>query len=348
MKKQKFTYADISTLCLELALFLHAGADPSSGLVLLADETKTTWMKNCFLEMASGIDNGSPLSDAFEQTDLFPSDVCNMIRVGEKTGRVEESLRALSSYYDRRDSMDRQLRSALLYPSVLMMVMLTVIVVLLTKVLPIFSSVYSSLGGQMTGIAGGLLKFGELLNSLLPLLCVVLGIAAIFIIAFATVQSFREKITSIFTKSRNNKGLSKKMITARFAEALSMSICSGLTTTEAVKSAALLLSDAPSAVKRSMECIEKLENGEPLSNALHDTELLPSAECRLLTLGQASGSAETAAAEIAHRLAREAEDALERRISFIEPIMVVATSVLVGMILLTVMLPLTHIMTAIG
>ena len=90
---------------------------------------------------------------------------------------MEESLTALADYYDERCRMERRLRSAVLYPAVILLLMLVVMVVLLTKVLPVFNDVYASLGGRLTGVAGGLLALGQALDAALPWLCGLLVLA---------------------------------------------------------------------------------------------------------------------------------------------------------------------------
>ncbi len=348
MKTTTLSYSDTSVLCLELALFLGAGADHSSAFTLLAEETEDAAMKERFLAVAHRIDEGMSLSAALGRSALVSEDVCVMLEVGERTGRTEETLRSLSRYYEQRDLSDRQIRSALLYPSILLMVMMTVIVVLLTKVLPIFSDVYASIGGQMTGIAGGLLMFGTLLNTLLPLLLVLLVLAAGALTAFACIPALRGRLTRSRNKRARRSGVAKKMRTARFAEALSMALSSGLVAEEAVGAASRLLADSDEDTGSCAACMELLAGGATLADAVRTTGLLPAAECRLLSLGFASGSGETAAVEIAKRLSRDADEALARRIGQIEPALVIVTSLLIGLILLTVMLPLTQIMTTIG
>lgn len=348
MKNLKLSHDEISTLCLELALFLHAGADGGSGLVLLAEETRDPARKALLTEMSRKMDEGLPLSQAIEASGAFPHNVAAMVQVGERTGRTEESLRALAQYHDRRSQMDRHLRSVLLYPSILLLVMLAVIVVLLTRVLPIFNSVYASLGGQLTGLAGGLFRLGELLNTVLPLLCVILALAVIFLVAFSASQSFRNRLMAWWQRRRGVKGVTWKQTCARFAQALSMGLSSGLTAEDAVASAGVLLEDHPAAANRVRDCLTAMANGTSFTRALKEAELLPAAECRLLELGMASGSSETAMEEVARRLNLEAEAALEQQVGRVEPTMVVVTTVLVGAILLSVMLPLAHIMTVIG
>ena len=103
--------------------------------------------------------------------------MADLAEVGERSGRMEESLTALADYYDERCRMERRLRSALLYPAVILLLMLVVMVVLLTKVLPVFNDVYASLGGRLTGVAGGLLALGQALDAALPWLCGLLVLA---------------------------------------------------------------------------------------------------------------------------------------------------------------------------
>jgi type IV pilus assembly protein PilC len=138
------------------------------------------------------------------------------------------------------------------------------------------------------------------------------------------------------------------MNNARFAQALSMGISSGMPPEEGVDMAASLLRDIPKAAERCEKCSELLRNGESLSEALNKTGLMESAACRLLTLGMRGGSGDTVMEELARRMQEEAEHALEHAASKIEPALVLITTLLVGAILLAVMLPLMNIMTTIG
>jgi len=341
MKTTTLSYRELSTFCLELSLFLHAGADSSSALVLLAEDCGSKEQQEAFLQMAERMDEGLSLSAAMEESALFPSDVRAMLRVGEESGRSEEALTALARYYEQRADIEQQLRSALLYPSVLMLLMLLVIVVLLTQVLPIFNDVYASLGGQMSGAAAGLLRLGQALNTALPLLLVLLALIAAGIFACASIESLRNRLLGLF---KRRGSLALRMERAHFAQALSMALSSGLTPDDALEAAAPLFDD-PDAIER---CRQQLQNGIAFADALKEASLLPAAESRLLALGFASGSSEQAAAEIARRLAQDAESALQQRVALVEPVMVVSASILVGAILLCVMLPLTRIMSAMG
>ena len=271
-----------------------------------------------------------------------------MVEVGERSGRTEQALQSLARYYERQEQMDRQIRSALTYPAILLLLMLVVIVVLLSQVLPVFDEVYASLGGQLTGVAGGLLLAGQALDAAMPLLCVLMAAAVALVLAFSLSDSFRNRLLTLWRRRFGDRGVSRAISEARFAQALSMGLGSGLPLEEAVDQCAALLEDVPSAAKRCRTCADRLREGGDLADSLRESGVLPAAACRMLTLGLRSGNGDEVMEDIARRLSDDADQALERRVAQVEPTLVLATSLLVGAILLSVMLPLMNIMTAIG
>ena len=348
MKGKQATYLEIASLCRELALLLHAGVRAGDGLALLAEEEPEAQRRKQLEEMARQVDDGASLGEALAGQGLFPAYVTGLVTVGERSGRTEEALNALSVYYEQRDQLDRQVRSALLYPSVLLVLMLVVIVVLLAKVLPVFDQVYASLGGELTGVAGGLLTLGRALDAAMPVLCAVLGVVVIFLAVFSLSGGFRERLLAFWQRRFGDRGVSRRLNDARFAQAMAMGLQSGLPMEETLELAAGLLSQTPAAAERCRSCKAQLQQGEELSGAMRESGVLPPAACRLLALGVRGGTADTVMEEIARRLAREGNDALSRKVAQVEPALVLVTSLLVGAILLSVMLPLMNIMAAIG
>lgn len=347
MKNSGISHGELSTLCLELSMLLHAGVGTGDALALLAEESDPeyqTMLKN----MAREVDGGAPLSGAMRKAESFPVYVSGLVEVGERAGRTEEALAALSRYYEGRARLDRRIRGALLYPAVMLLLMLVVIAVLLVKVLPIFDDVYASLGGQLTGVAGSLLTLGRWLDGAMPVLWVLLALAAVFLALFAAVPSFRERLTASWRRSRGDRGVARKMNDARLAQALAMGMASGMPIEEAVELAAGLMEEVPAAKQRCLDCRARLDGGERSSAAMRESGLLPGGACRLFEMGQRGGTADAAMAKIAADLSEESEADLEEKVSRVEPALVLVCSILVGLILLSVMLPLMHIMSAIG
>ena len=344
---QRLSHQQIEGFCRSIALLLRAGIGLGDGLLLLADQEEGA-RRALLSQMGAQADQGTPLSQTMEEAGGFPAYVTGMIRVGEETGRLEESLEALADYYAERMDQDRQIRGAVVYPAVLLLVMLAVVGVLLVKVLPIFDSVYASLGSSLTGAAGGFLRLGQLLEAALPAVLGLLLAAGAAIGLFALWPAFRQKVQGWWGRVRGDKGIGRMQNNARFARVLAMGLHSGLPLEGAARLGEPLLADAPQAARRSRACAQALEQGAALEEALEATGFLSPADCQMLRLGQRSGSQEAVMDRIADRLSREAAQALEDRVARVEPAMVLVSSLLVGVILLAVMLPLLHIMSAIG
>ncbi|MCI2058986.1 MAG: type II secretion system F family protein [Oscillibacter sp.] len=343
----KLTNSEISSLCMELALLVHAGMNIGDGLHTLAEETDGS-LREGLAAAAGQVEQGTPLSRTLEDGELLPREVCRLIRVGERTGRTEEALRALSDSYDAKERLEQRLRSALLYPSVLLVMMLIVIGVLLIRVLPVFNSVFESLGGELTGLAGGLLQLGRALDTALPVLLVLLAAAAVFLTAFAASRGVRERIARLWKRRRGERGIARKTADAEFTRALAMALRSGLPVGEALGLAEDFHADNPAVLRRCRDARSRLEQGEDLAGALEKAGVLPASYCRMLALGIRSGTGDSVMQEIARRTQDDSESAVEQAAGRVEPTLVIVTSVLVGAILLSVMLPLMNILAAVG
>lgn len=348
MKKTIYSNDDISALCTELVYLLHAGIGNADALNMLTEDETRAEFKADLKKMAERADEGAMLSEIFEENKNIPNFVSRMLAVGERTGRIEEALTALANTCGRRAELERSLKSALLYPSVLLLIMLAVIAILLIYVMPVFSEVYGQLGGSLTGVAGGLLSLGKALGKGLPILIALFCLAVLFLTAFSAVPAFRAAVLKRWRTRRGDRGVAGKTASATFAQALALAMSSGMGVEEAVAGATELVADNTCFREKAEACLQKLREGTTTAEALKSTGLLPAAQCRILEAGIQGGSGEKAMESIAERLTEESEAEMESAISRVEPAMVIITSVLVGLILLSVMLPLINIMSAIG
>ena len=348
MKQLRLDNEQLGTLCRALGQMYHAGIFAGDALALMAEDEPSKPEQELLLTMSRMADDGLQLGEVFKQAGCFPSYLCSLMQAGEQVGRSEDTLFALADYYDGRAALTKQLKDTLLYPAVLLLTLLMVVMVLLIWVLPVFNDVYRRLGSSLQGLAGGLLTFGTLLRKALPFLGVLLGVALCTGVAFLASPSLKEKVSSVFKKHFGDKGLGRKINTARFLQALSLGMSGGLTDREALELASSLAEGSDTFKTRCETCTQKVTDGESLGTALREAELLSKAQCRLLETGIRSGSGEEVMARIAGKALEESEYELQSLTGKIEPVVVMVLSVLVGIILLSVMLPLMHIMTAIG
>lgn len=348
MNVHKLDHEQLAALCRALEHLCHAGISTGDALALLAEDETAAQEKELLQSMSRWADEGRSLAEIFRESECFPAYACQLMAVGERVGKSEDTLRALADHYRRRARLEQQLKSSLLYPSVLLAVLLAVLLVLLVWVLPVFDEVYARLGSRLSGLAGGLLALGGLLRKLMPLLGLALLAAAVFWLVMKLSPDARERCAAAWRRRSGDKGIARRVNTARFAQALSLGMTSGMNSREAVDLAGELAQGSEGFQRRCRACREKLEQGAGLSAALRESELLSKGQCRLLEAGLRSGRGEQVMEQIAQQALEDSEQELERIAERIEPTVVVILSVLVGAILLSVMLPLMHIMAAIG
>ena len=321
---------EISTLFRELSYLIHAGMGHADALALMAEESDQN--KALLKQMADDTDQGRSLSEAVEATGWFPRYASNLLAVGERSGRTEETLNALADNYEGQDRLNRQLRTSLLYPAILLLIMLVVIVVLLVYVLPIFDRVYAQFGVTMTGVAGGLLSFGRFMSGIMPVLCGLLCIAVCGCLVLAVSQTVRTKLLLLWRKKRGDRGVARQINDTRFAMALSMGLHSGMVIEDALQLASRVLEDVPLAKERVDQCAD-IPEGMAVG---------------AVYAGLRSGAGDLAMEQITERMTERTELTIAEKVSRVEPTLVIITSLLVGMILLAVMLPLVNIMSTIG
>ena len=343
----KLNYSEIAHICRGLAVLLRGGVGAAESVYLLAEDEKGA-LGAMLSRMGEQLDQGDTLSAAMENAGAFPDHVPAMVRIGEETGRLDQSLTSLADYYDESYRNAKQIKNALAYPCMILALLLVVIAVLLIKVLPVFDSVYASLGSRLSGVAAGLLHAGEILKNALPALLAVAAVIVVGVLLYFKNARIHDLISGWYLKKFGDRGLFRKFNNARFARALAMGLSSGLPLDEAMELSRRLLNDVPGAQERCAACIRAMTEGEHLSKAMNVAGLLTPAQTRMLAAGVHGGNADEVLDEIANRMQEDATDALRSTVSKVEPAIVMVVSLLVGLILLSVMLPLLSIMSVIG
>lgn len=343
----KLTHSQIAQLCRSLALLLHAGVSLADGIFLIGQE-QTGAIAEMLQNMGKQMDEGFSLSEAMVRSDAFPCCAAGMVAVGEQTGRTEEVLELLARFYEQRSRTARRILRSLAYPAVILGMLLIVIGVLLVQVLPVFDEVYASFGSRMSGVAACLLQLGQILKGALPVLLVILAAVAILAVVYGYCPPARQRMKEFYFARFGDRGAARKFNNAHFARAVAMGLSAALPLEQALEQAGKLLEDVPAAALRCENCLQALKAGKSLADAMAEGDFLPLSESRLLAVALREGSGDRAMSDIADRLMETAEEALEATAARVEPAMVLIASLLVGVILLAVMLPLMNIMAVIG
>jgi type IV pilus assembly protein PilC len=325
---------------MSLHLAMQAGISTQEGVSMFAQEERDGSRRERITAIYDTLELGEPLSAALRANGQFPEYMVDMIEVGEKTGKLDETLLSLSRYYDRQEHISKNIRSAVTYPAMLLAVLLFVLVVFIVKVLPIFYDVYEQLGAKMSGPATAAMRFGMWLSAgWIPIVIVVAVITALII-------AFRSRVKGLLKRVFMGGALGAAMQCARFSSIMAMTMSSGMDTDESLLMASRLTEDQTAAQKIAASA-ELAAQGTGFAQCVEETGIFNTLYNRMLAIGVRTGCADTVMDEIAARSGDDANDRLEAFIGKIEPTLVIIMSVLVGLLLLSVMLPLAGIMSAI-
>jgi len=338
----------LSMLCSELAMLLDAGLTVSDSLQILQEDEPGKDGKAILQSLIDAMEKGDPFSTAIIGTGNFPRYMVHMIEIGEKTGRLVETLKALSEYYDRQVRLSITIKNSILYPAILLVLMIVVVLILIVQVLPIFNEVFSELGTQMSPVAINLMKFGGWLGDASVVIAAVLCVIFILAIIAWAAPGVRKIFTKVFSDRWGDSGIFGKIASSRFVFAMTLAMASGLDTDEAVGIAANVSGGSKAVDKKHAKCAEMLSAGSTLPDAMCTSGILSLQDGKMLSIGGRSGKSDEAMAEIARRSDLTVRDDIDRIVSRIEPTLVILSSVVVAVILLSVMLPLMGIMTSIG
>jgi len=331
----------LSVLCLELAELMKAGITVPESFLLLSEEAGAG-MKPALYGIYEKTDRGERLSLAIEEAGIFPPHMVKMIRVAEETGALEDTCRALGAYYHGQERLKKDLKRTLGYPMLLLLVVGLVYMVFLTEVLPIFDAVFRSVGGELQGISRVFLNIGLSLSRVKWLLLAVFLCLAAVAGAVYFVPACSEKAGKIFSKLFAGTKTARILSRARFASALSLAVSGGRELRHAM-SLALEFAGDNAAIQQAAQDVE---DGMNLSEAAARHSLFAPMYCRMLKVGEHSGAVDTLMAEAARRMEEEAEDALSKLSGAVEPAVVAVLTLGVGLLLLSVMLPLVGILSA--
>jgi type IV pilus assembly protein PilC len=348
VRRIRLESGELAWFCEQIALIQKSGIPLPEGVELLAQSADLPRQQAVLRELAREMQRSIPLSEAMAALDSFPPYLVHMTRVGELSGNLDNVMANLAGFYTRDDELRKKIRSALVYPVILMIMMFGIIILLVARVLPVFSQILGSFGGTMPAFSQGLLSLGLFVSRqafwLLPLLIVVITALVLWLRRSASGRRFADRARLGLP---GLKALFSRIYTSRFAISLSFMLRSGIDMDTALGMTESVMGNSLVAARIAV-CRDKIRKGADTFTALQETNLFPRLFVRMLALGNRTGELDSVMNKIARAYEGEVDYRLTRLTGIIEPLLVVILSVIVGAILLTVMLPLVEIMASIG
>jgi type IV pilus assembly protein PilC len=325
----------------QFSVMIDAGLPLVQCLEILATQQENVFFQKVLTGTRSSVEGGSTLSAAMKQyPKVFDPLYSNMVEAGETGGILDTILQRLSTYIEKNVKLQAAVKSALIYPVGVLTIAGGVIFLLLWKVVPIFSTLFASLGVTLplpTKIVIGLSNF---VGSIFGLLIIVALAAAVFGIKiwYGTAQG-RYIIDSLILKLPVLGILMRKIAVARFTRTLGTLISSGVPILEGLDITAKTSGNA--VVERALFAVRKaLEEGKSLTEPLKDSQVFPGMVTQMIAVGEQTGAMDAMLQKIADFYEDEVDAAVKDLLTALEPVMIVFLGVVVGGVVISMYLPL--------
>lgn len=342
-----FSSEDISLFCSQVALILKSAIPLADGIGAIKESVADETAAKMIDSLEKAVVQGIPFYEALKECGRFPDYMINMVEIGEKAGKLEPVMESLEAYYEREDQLKKSVRSAIIYPFVLVVMMSVVIAVLVVNVLPVFNNVLNDLGGSLSDTTHLLMNISS--NFGIAALIILLVLIVLFVVGIISskTKSGNQFFGKLFDRFGSKKGLAAKISSARFASVMAMMLSSGYSVDEAFKLIPNIITNQ-NIKEKVTRCAELMENGASMTAAIEEVRLFPGVYGRMVGIGAKTGNLDSVMEKMAGLYEEEVDASVNRLVAIIEPILVGILSVVIGAILLSVMLPLMGVMSSIG
>ncbi|MBI5116599.1 type II secretion system F family protein [Candidatus Poribacteria bacterium] len=331
-----------------LATMVNAGLPLLQGIDIMIEQTESANFKRVLTQIGQDIEAGLTFSDALKKhpkvfTDLYAS----MVRAGEASGNLDGILIQLAEYLEATEKLKREIKSAMTYPIIALVIVVAIAVGLLVFIVPKFQEIFEGLGGQLPAPTLMLIKLSNILRSYI---LIVIGIlVAIFVGVRYYVSTPLGKMQFDTVKLRLPVfgPLFRKVAVARFARTLSTLTRSGVPVLAALEIVERTIGNEviARAVNGSQSSIKA---GATISEPLSRSGAFPLMVTRMIDVGERTGALDELLGKIAEFYDQQVEATISSLTSLIEPMLILFLGIVVGGMVLALFLPIFKLSTLVG
>lgn len=331
-----------------LHLMLKAGVGLGRAIHTLAAQAKNTEFRKALFEVETKVLKGSSLADALgARPDVFPEFFVSMVRVGEESGTLDESLVIVANQLRKEQELRRRVRGAMIYPSVIVVVMIIVGILMMMLVVPKLEEIFRDLKIELPlttqiiiGVSAAIRRFWYLIP------VAVIGLA-VFVRAMLRSKRWKPILDALFMKAPILGGIVRKVQTARTARTLGSLIKSGVPIVRALEITAATLGNARYAAVL-LGAREQVRKGAPLNEYFGQFPLLyPPVVTQMIQVGEETGNLTDILEEIAEFYEAEVAETTKNLSSIIEPVLMVIIGIGVGFFAVSMIQPMYSMLSGI-
>lgn len=334
------TTKEIVVFTRQFATMIDAGLPLVQCLEILGAQQQNIHFQKSILNVKVEVESGSTLADALgKHPKLFDELYVNLVSAGEVGGILDTILNRLATYMEKNMKLIAQVKSAMVYPSVVLIVALGVTAVLLIFVIPVFEKMFRDFGGTLPAPTQFVIDLSNGLRA--NIIPVVVGVTVFVLLIRATARTTKGRLflDGLMLKAPVLGPLFRKVAVAKFTRTLGTMIASGVPILDA------LLITAKSAGNKVVENAimytrERISEGRTMADPLSETGVFPVMVVQMIAVGESTGAMDAMLQKIADFYEDEVDTAVAALTSLLEPIMMVVLGVLLGGLIIAMYLPI--------
>ncbi|MBC5637458.1 type II secretion system F family protein [Ornithinibacillus sp. BX22] len=337
---------DFVIYCRQFATLIRAGVSIVEATNILALQTDSKGLKKALFHVEADLKEGKAFSDAAEkQSKFFPPLFVNMIRAGEATGNIDETLDRLAVYYEKQNNLKKKVQSTLAYPAVLLVVIIAVVIFLMVSIVPTLTATFASFGGELPAITKLVVTMSEFIQSSWWLGLLILAlIIGVFVFLYRSNQRFQYATHVVLFRLPIFGKLLQKAVIARMTRTLSSLVSSSVAILQALTIVERVVGN-PVIGQVILASRDSLEQGRALSEPLKRSWVFPPLVTQMIAIGERTGQLDFMLAKVADFYEEDVDRTVDTLKSLIEPIMIVILAFVVGFIVIAIMVPMFSIYT---
>ena len=346
-KGKKIPARDMSVFCRQFASILKAGVSVINALEMLAEQTENKKLKQAIVETQANVEKGESLSDSMRQNDAFPSILIDMVRAGEASGSLENSLTRMAVQFEKDAKLNGIVKKAMMYPIVLICVMIGVVIVMLTFVIPSFMTMFEDLDSELPITTKAILAMSNSLKNYWYIYIIVVVGIVVGIQMYKRTDDGIHNLDKLKLKIPVFGLLQTKSACASFARTMSTLLQAGMPMIDALEISASTMKNV-----LFYDGLQKVKNGVslglPLSNQLKSTGLFPAMVVHMVGIGEETGNVEEMLTNSATYYEEEVEVQTQTLTSLMEPIIIVLMAFVVVLLIMAIYQPMIQLYNTLG
>ena len=338
VRQQRLSHKEISILTRELATLLEAGMTLDRSLQILVDLSGQPHLARVLADVQERVRGGATFSRALEEQDgQFPRLYINMVKAGEAGGALDQVLDRLADYFERLAELRQTVISALVYPTILLVVAALSVIMLLVFVVPQFTVLFEDMGAALPLPTQIVVAAGDLFRNDWWLMLCTIAVIAVVLERWLQNPIVRERVDQQTLALPLFGELIWKMETARLCHTLSTLLKNGLPLLTALTLAREVVSNRKIA-GLLIEASDDLKHGRGLAAPLARLQALPDLALQMIRVGEESGSLDAMLAKVAGIYDRETRASVQRLLTLLEPLLIIGLGVIVAGIIISILM----------